>query len=230
MLDATAARQLDAITLDTGDTRLDYSSCWWAPLLLAAAALAGLTATAAKWPLVGRFTAGERPLWSSFVWRNELYERVRGIARRTVDGRSVHRHTGAELVAAQSGARIGRRVWCDSYRLPETDLVTLGDGVSVNRGSVLQTHLFHDRIMRLDAVHLAAGASLGPLGIILPGTPIGARTSVGPSSLVMRGENVPAGTRWAGNPVAGCGRRAVERRTRLMRRSSRPLVRRASGR
>ncbi|CAM5368821.1 Amino acid adenylation domain-containing protein OS=Streptomyces rimosus subsp. rimosus (strain ATCC / DSM 40260 / JCM 4667 / NRRL 2234) OX=1265868 GN=SRIM_003985 PE=4 SV=1 [Streptomyces rimosus subsp. rimosus] len=101
------------------------------------------------------------------------------------------------------GARIGRGVWCDTYWLPETDLVTLGDGVSVNRGCVLQTHLFHDRIMRLDAVHLAAGASLGPHGIALPGSTVGEQAAVGPASLVMRGESVPAGTRWAGNPIAG---------------------------
>ncbi len=25
-----------------------------------------------KWTLVGKFAAQERPLWSSFVWRNEL--------------------------------------------------------------------------------------------------------------------------------------------------------------
>ncbi|MFF3143432.1 hypothetical protein ACFVRU_17275, partial [Streptomyces sp. NPDC057927] len=69
--------------------------------------------------------------------------------------------------------------------------------------SVLQTHLFHDRIMRMDTVHLAAGASLGPHGIVLPGTIVGAGASIGASSLVMRGETVPAGTRWAGNPIAG---------------------------
>jgi hypothetical protein len=31
-----------------------------------------LTVAAAKWLLVGRFRVAERPLWSSFVWRNEL--------------------------------------------------------------------------------------------------------------------------------------------------------------
>ena len=45
--------------------------------------------------------------------------------------------------------RIGRGVWCETYWLPEADLVELGDGVSVNRGCVLQTHLFHDRVMSM---------------------------------------------------------------------------------
>ena len=43
---------------------------------------------------------------------------------------------------------------------------------------------------------------MGPHGVILPAASIGADATVGPASLVMRGEHVPAGTRWAGNPIA----------------------------
>ncbi|MER7341084.1 Pls/PosA family non-ribosomal peptide synthetase [Streptomyces sp. NPDC000075] len=173
------------------------------PLLLAAAMAAGLTTTAAKWLLVGRFRAAEHPLWSPFVWRNELYDTfVESLAVPWLAGP----FTGTPVLnwwLRTLGARIGRGVWCDTHWLPETDLVTLGDGATVNRGCVLQTHLFHDRIMRMDAVRLDAGASLGPHSIVLPGSTVGAHTSVGPASLVMRGETLPAGTAWAGNPVAG---------------------------
>ncbi len=55
------------------------------------------------------------------------------------------------------GARVGRGVWCETYWLPEADLVDLGDGATVNQGSVLQTHLFHDRMLSLDTVTLQAG-------------------------------------------------------------------------
>ncbi|WP_424216170.1 Pls/PosA family non-ribosomal peptide synthetase (plasmid) [Streptomyces sp. BI20] len=172
------------------------------PLLLVAGLLAALVTTAAKWLLVGRFRAGEHPLWSGFVWRNELYDTfVESLAVPWLVGP----FTGTPVLnwwLRTLGARVGRGVWCDTHWLPETDLITLGDGVTVNRGCVLQTHLFHDRIMRLDTVRLEAGASLGPHGIVLPGSAVGARTSVGAASLVMRGETVPAGTAWAGNPVA----------------------------
>ncbi|MEU3520565.1 Pls/PosA family non-ribosomal peptide synthetase [Streptomyces sp. NPDC006654] len=174
-----------------------------APLLLAGAVAACLVTTGAKWLLVGRFRPVERPLWSSFVWRNELFDTF-------VETLAVPWGAGAHLGTPALnwwlrtlGARVGRGVWCETYWLPETDLVSLGDGVSVNRGCVLQTHLFHDRIMRMDAVRLGAGASLGPHSIALPGTTIGAGAAVGAASLVMRGETVPDGTRWAGNPIAG---------------------------
>ena len=59
------------------------------------------------------------------------------------------------------GARIGRGVWCDTYWLPETDLVNLDDGATVNRGCVVQTHLFHDRVLSMDTVDLQGGCDPG---------------------------------------------------------------------
>jgi non-ribosomal peptide synthetase-like protein len=170
-------------------------------LMLAGGIVACVLAIVAKWVLVGRFRAVEHPLWSSFVWRNELADTfVEVLAVPWLAGAT----SGTPLMSLWLrglGARIGHGVWCETYWLPEADLVTIGNGASVNRGCVVQTHLFHDRIMRMDAVILGEGSTLGPHGIVLPGATIGDRTTVGPASLVMRGESVPAGTRWLGNPI-----------------------------
>ncbi|GAA4452229.1 Pls/PosA family non-ribosomal peptide synthetase [Phytohabitans houttuyneae] len=171
-------------------------------VLLAAGVLAAATATAMKWLLVGRFRTGDRPLWDSFVWRNELADTfVEVLAVPWLLGSA----SGTPLLTGwlrTMGAKIGRGVWLETYWLPEFDLIRMGDGATVNRGCVVQTHLFHDRIMSMDEVTLEAGATLGPHGIVLPGATIGARTTVGPGSLVTRGDTVPAGTRWLGNPIA----------------------------
>ena len=84
----------------------------------------------------------------------------------------------------------------------EADLVTLEKSATVNRGCVVQTHLFHDRIMRMDTVVLEEGSTLGPHCVALPGGRLGAGATVGPASLVMRGDEVPPSTRWQGNPIA----------------------------
>ncbi|MCX5126297.1 Pls/PosA family non-ribosomal peptide synthetase [Streptomyces sp. NBC_00347] len=170
-------------------------------VLLTAGVAACVVAAAAKWLLVGRHRVGEHPLWSGFVWRNELADTfVEVLAVPWLVG-SVPGTPVLSLWLRGLGARIGRGVWCESYWLPETDLVVLGDAVSVNRGCVLQTHLFHDRILRTDTVVLREGATLGPGGIVLPGSTVGARSTLGPASLVMAGESVPADTRWLGNPI-----------------------------
>jgi acetyltransferase-like isoleucine patch superfamily enzyme len=55
--------------------------------------------------------------------------------------------------------------------------------------------------MSMDEVRLDAGATLGPHGIVLPGASIGTATTEGPGSLVTRGDEVPANSRWLGNPI-----------------------------
>lgn len=180
---------------------------WWAAGLLSGVALvvagalaAGVT-VAAKWILVGRFSTVEHPLWSAFVWRDEVADTFVEVLAAPWFARAA---TGTPVLTAwlrAMGARIGRGVWCETYWLPEGDLVVLGDGASVNRGCVLQTHLFHDRVMSMDTVTLGAGATLGPHSVVLPAASLGPGATVGPASLVVRGDAVPAHTRWRGNPV-----------------------------
>ncbi|WP_370247429.1 Pls/PosA family non-ribosomal peptide synthetase [Nocardioides sp.] len=171
-------------------------------LLMAAGLTAALLAVAAKWLLVGRVRPGTHPLWSGFVWRNELADTFVESLAAPWFARAAAGTPALTWWLRRMGARIGRGVWCDSYWLPEVDLVRLGDGVTVNVGTVVQTHLFHDRRLALDVVTLERGATLGPHGVVLPAATIGRHATVGPVSLVMRGESVPDRTRWMGNPIA----------------------------
>ncbi|GLW10129.1 amino acid adenylation protein [Microtetraspora sp. NBRC 13810] len=164
--------------------------------------VAGAVAVAAKWALLGRIAAGDRPLWSSFVWRNELADNFIEVLAAPWFATPWLGTAPLNVWLRALGAGIGRGVWCETYWLPEVDLVSLGDGTSVNRGCVLQTHLFHDRIMSVDTVELAEGSTLGPHGVVLPAATVGSNTTIGPASLVMRGDSIPARTRWYGNPVA----------------------------
>ena len=171
------------------------------PVMLAVATTAALVTTAAKWIIVGPIRPGNHPLWSSFVWRTEVSDTFVEMMAAPWFARAAAGTPALALWLRSLGAKVGRGVWCDSYWLPEPDLVTLGDGSTVNRGCVVQTHLFHDRVMSIDGVTLEAGATLGPHSVILPAATIGAHATVGPASLVMRGESVPVGSRWSGNPI-----------------------------
>lgn len=170
-------------------------------VMLVAGAIAALVTTAAKWAMVGRIRPGEHPLWSSFVWRSEVADTFVEMVAAPWFAQSAAGTPALVWWLRSLGASIGRGVWCDSYWLPEADLVRLGDGSTVNRGCVVQTHLFHDRIMSMDSVTLDLGATLGPHSVVLPAARIGDHATVGPASLVMRGEFVPSGSRWSGNPI-----------------------------
>ena len=170
-------------------------------VMLAAGFAAAAISTLMKWLVVGPIRAGTHPLWSSFVWRTEVADTFTEMVAGPWFASAMTGTPALALWLRSLGARIGKGVWCDTYWLPEPDLVRLGDGATVNRGCVVQTHLFHDRIMSMDEVVIEQGGTLGPHSIVLPGATIGAHATIGPASLVMRGERVPVGSRWSGNPI-----------------------------
>ena len=173
------------------------------PLLVGAGILAALVPIVVKWLLIGRYRPSEHPLWSSFVWRDEI---VNTCQEQLGGGWLLGLAVGTPILPIYlrlMGATVGRDVWCETLNVTEFDTVTLGDGCVINRHAVIETHLFHDRLMRIGPATVGAGATLGPLTAILPDTTIGEHCTVSGRSVVMRGERLPAGSRWHGAPVVG---------------------------
>lgn len=184
----------------------DHFSLWqtllfFPPLyILCGIAAAGIT-IAAKWLLVWRYRPGERPLWSAFVWRNELLN-------------ALHEHVAEPfLVGALTstpfvcwyfrllGARIGRRVYMETTDFSEFDLARIGAGAALNADCTIQTHLFEDRVMKMSTVDIAPGATVGAGSLVLYDTRMEPGSSLGDLSLLMKGEVLPGGTQWEGVPA-----------------------------
>jgi non-ribosomal peptide synthetase-like protein len=172
------------------------------PLLVLGSGLfsAGI-AVALKWVLIGRYRAGQHPLWSFFVWRDELINS----AHEQLAGEWLLRFAiGTPLMSLYlraMGSKVGRGVWCETTAITEYDMVELADGCAINRGSCLMTHVFHDRLLQIGPTSIGPGATMGPTSAVLPDTVLGVNTCVGGQSVVLRGEQLPAGTRWHGAPV-----------------------------
>jgi non-ribosomal peptide synthetase-like protein len=173
-----------------------------APFVLLAASFCAIGATVcAKWLLMGRYEPGEHPLWSLFVWRDEL---VNTLQEQLAGAWLLSHALGSPLVPAYlraMGAKIGKNVWFETLAVTEFDLVALGAGCAVNRGACIETHLFHDRVLRMGPAQLGSDSTLGPNSAVLPDTMLGDGCSVGSRSVVLRGERLPLHTRWHGAPV-----------------------------
>jgi non-ribosomal peptide synthetase-like protein len=173
-----------------------------APAILAAAGLVAVLLTVAvKWTLMARYHAGEHPLWSWFVWRDEI---VNSCQEELAGAWLLDVALGTPIMSGYlrlMGTTVGRDIWCDTLTITEFDMVTIGDGCAINRRACIETHLFHDRLMRIGPIRLGAGSSVGPSTAVLPDTVLGEGCCIGGRSVVLRGEEFSAGTRWHGAPV-----------------------------
>lgn len=99
------------------------------------------------------------------------------------------------------GVRIGRRVFDDGAALTERTMVALGDGCTLNQGSVVQCHSQEDGAFKSDRTAIGGGSTLGVGAFVHYGVTIGEGAELAPDSFLMKGEVVPQQARWGGNPA-----------------------------
>ncbi|WP_351226018.1 Pls/PosA family non-ribosomal peptide synthetase [Streptomyces sp. NPDC002133] len=109
------------------------------------------------------------------------------------------------LVWRLLGVRIGRRVFDDGCSLVERTLVSIGDGCTLNAGSIIQCHSQEDGAFKCDYATLGAGVTLGVGAFVHYGTTIGDHAQLAADSFLMKGEEVPAHAGWGGNPARETG-------------------------
>ncbi|WP_248001570.1 Pls/PosA family non-ribosomal peptide synthetase [Streptomyces sp. RPA4-5] len=99
------------------------------------------------------------------------------------------------------GVRIGRRVFDDGCYLTERTLAAIGDGCTLNVGSVVQCHSQEDGTFKSDRSTLGAGCTLGVGAFVHYGVALGDGAVLAPDSFLMKGEAVPPDAHWGGNPA-----------------------------
>lgn len=155
-----------------------------------------------KWLLIFRYQKRAEPMWTPFVWLSEgitnLYEGL------TVPNFMRYLRGTPWLPVAFNllGCRIGRGVYLDTTDFTEFDCVHIGDYSELNALACPQTHLFEDRVMKIDHVHIGQRVYMGPRSAVLYSAEVGNNVKLGPLTLVMKGESIPAHTRWRGCPAA----------------------------
>ncbi|HTL58023.1 MAG TPA: Pls/PosA family non-ribosomal peptide synthetase [Candidatus Limnocylindrales bacterium] len=170
-------------------------------LYFGCAVAAGLFTVLTKWLLVWRYRPQEKPLWSTFVWRNEL---LNALHEHLAEPFLVGPLTGTPFICwyfRALGARIGRRVYMETTDLTEFDLVEVGDDAALNADCTIQTHLFEDRVMKMSHVRIGPRCTVGTGSLVLYDTQMQPGSCLGDLSLLMKNEILPGDTRWEGIPA-----------------------------
>lgn len=172
------------------------------PVLYALAGFLSILATLIlKVLLIGRYREDQKPLWCSFVWRTEL---LTGVYENLCVLFFLNLLRGTPYIAwvlRAFGMRIGRRCYVDTTWFTEFDLVDIGDEAALNDEANIQTHLFEDRIMKMGPVRIGARCAVGTMSTVLYSTHMEDGSCLEDLSLLMKGETLPAGTRWRGIPA-----------------------------
>ena len=99
------------------------------------------------------------------------------------------------------GAKIGKRVFDDGCTFTERRFVTIGDRCTLNAGAIVQCHSQEDGAFKSDRSSLGAGTTLGVGAFVHYGVQIGEGVRLQADSFLMKGSEVPSGSRWGGNPA-----------------------------
>jgi non-ribosomal peptide synthetase-like protein len=99
------------------------------------------------------------------------------------------------------GIRVGRRLFDDGCGILERTMVTIGDDCTLNKGSIIQPHSQEDAGFKTDRIKIGARCTLGVGAWVHYGVVMGDGADLAPNAFLMKGEEVPAGTRWGENPA-----------------------------
>lgn len=105
------------------------------------------------------------------------------------------------VVSRLLGVRTGKRVFDDGATFTERTLVSIGDECTLNQGSGLQCHSQEDGTFKSDYTKVGSRCTLGVGAFIHYGVTVGDDAIIAAHSFVMKGEDVPPGAHWAGNPA-----------------------------
>ncbi|HEU0290489.1 MAG TPA: Pls/PosA family non-ribosomal peptide synthetase [Burkholderiales bacterium] len=189
-------------------TFLVLATDWWplwvviatVPVLTTVLAFATLAVVAVvKRLLIGTFEPTVQPLWCRYVWNNEIingtYEAISETTLAPMLGTPF-----ASTCMRWMGCKIGKWVFLETTYFSEFDLVEIGDHAALNLGATIQTHLFEDRVMKADYLRIGTGCTVSNLAVVLYSTHMQRGSCLGPLSLLMKGETLPAESSWSGIP------------------------------
>ncbi|MBO1335460.1 Pls/PosA family non-ribosomal peptide synthetase [Streptomyces sp. VRA16 Mangrove soil] len=172
-------------------------------LLVGAAMVAGLAFSTGYYVLVERLLCRFRPLqprlcsiYDPYFWWHERLWKVPDNHLVVFNGTPFK-----ALVWRALGVRIGRRVFDDGANITERTLVTIGDDCTLGAHTKVQAHSQEDGTFKSDRIVLGAGCTLGTGALVHYGVVMGDGAVLGPDSFLMKGEQMPAGARWGGNPA-----------------------------
>nr|WP_308013678.1 Pls/PosA family non-ribosomal peptide synthetase [Streptomyces sp. REN17] len=172
-------------------------------LLIGTSLVAGLVFTTGYYALVERVLLRFRPLrprlhsiYDPLFWRHERLWKIPDTHFAVFNGTPFK-----SLLWRLLGVRVGRRVFDDGAHITERTLTAIGDDCTLGAHSKVQSHSQEDGTFKSDHIEIGAGVTLGVGALVHYGASMGDAAVLAADSFLMKGEEVPPGAHWGGNPA-----------------------------
>ncbi|MGO9944890.1 MAG: peptide synthetase, partial [Rhodoblastus sp.] len=180
-----------------------YGTVFW--MFVASSTIIAAVMTAivigVKWATMGRYEPVMKPMWSWWAMRTEAVAVLYwGLAGKVL----LDHLRGTPFLPwllRLFGAKFGKGCVLDMTDITEFDCVEVGDFCNLNSLCALQTHLYEDRVMKVGRVKVGNGVTVGAGSTVLYDSHVGDFARLGPLTIVMKGESIPAHTEWSGAPA-----------------------------
>ncbi|SMF11633.1 Pls/PosA family non-ribosomal peptide synthetase [Pseudogulbenkiania subflava] len=170
---------------------------WAAVAVVAMYPLLLVVAIAAKWLLLGRIRPGRHRLWGAYYLR---WWFAQGLI-----GAMPFSHLAGTpllpLVYRLLGVRIGQDVYLGSDELAAFDLISIGDGASIDdHASLLGCSVEGDELV-IGSVRVGRGCFVGSRAVLRENTVMEDGARLEDLSLLPEGGRIPDGQTWTGSPA-----------------------------
>jgi non-ribosomal peptide synthetase-like protein len=172
-------------------------------LLIGASLIVGLAFSTGYYVLVERIIGRFRPLepklcsiYDPYFWWHERLWKVPDNHLVIFNGTPFK-----NLVWRLLGVKLGRRVFDDGCYITERTLAAIGDDCTLSAHTKVQAHSQEDGTFKSDHITIGAGCTLGTGALVHYGVSMGDGAVLAPDSFLMKGEDMPSGSHWGGNPA-----------------------------
>ena len=163
--------------------------------------LAMIASVIVKWLVIGRFRAGDYPLWGSYYFRWWFVRRFSEvIATPYLAGTPMIR-----VYYRLLGARVGTDAFIGRGNIDAADLVTIGPRAVISDYAMLATSSVERGLLRLGSAEIGAGAFVGSMAVVGRGSVLEEGSVLEDLSALPVGARIPAGERWDGSPAQRVG-------------------------
>jgi non-ribosomal peptide synthetase-like protein len=163
------------------------------PLMLA-------VAVAVKWTVIGRYKAGDYPLWGVYYFRWWFVHSI-------LSAIPVNYLSGTPLLNwlyRLLGAKIGKGVVLGSDNLSAFDLISIGADSSIGTDAQLTGYTVEQGRLRIGPVHIGERCFVGTRSVVREHAAMADDSRLEDLSMLSRGQTISAGETWAGSPARCC--------------------------